>query len=117
MRKRTALLLGVLGILLIAAPVVVYGQDGGAPVPSYRIGWWVIGGGGGASQSSGYKLNGTIGQGIAGEMQSSGYRLKGGFWAGFPSAAAGPTLTPTLGPTVSGPYKAYLPLILKSVIP
>ena len=106
MHKRTALLLGMLGILLVA--ITVHAADG-APPPSitYAIKWWVMGGGGGMTSSASYKLNGTVGQGMVGAGTSGSYSLRTGFWAGFPGEIAGPT------PTLPGPYRLRLPTIIK----
>jgi len=44
---------------------------------NYQINWWVLGSGGGHSQSSSYRLDGTVGQ-----SSSPSYTLNAGFWLG-----------------------------------
>ena len=68
--------------------------------PNYGLTWNVVAGGGGTSQSAGYVLSGTNGQGVAGVSASANYRLGGGFWYGFGMPAA-------------PEHKLYLPAILK----
>jgi len=132
MRKRKALLLGTLGILLVVSTVRALGS---API-TYAINWWVMGGGGGTSSGGPYTLSGTLGQGVVGSSSSGGYEIGAGFWYGVP--AAGPTATPThtltptrtntptptrtatptVGPsptaTLTG-YWLYLPVLMKNL--
>ena len=64
--------------------------------PNYKLTWNVIGGGGGMSQSDGYKLSGSIGQGLAGAAAGNQYQVGTGFWYG-----------------VSMRYLVYLPVVIK----
>jgi len=66
--------------------------------------WHVIAGGGGRSTSSNFVIDGSIGQSAVGLLSDSNYVLGGGFWYGVGSA-------PTV---VTGPYKLYLPVVLKA---
>jgi len=87
----------VLSFALIASLLlvtVVLAQSGG-----YSLNWWTVDGGGGKSTSSGYILEGTIGQPDAGPtLQGDGYTLQGGFWPG--------------GVLAGTEYRIFLPLVL-----
>ncbi|MBI2832103.1 MAG: hypothetical protein HYX79_07595 [Chloroflexi bacterium] len=67
-----------------AAPVIPPGQG-------YRFERRLLSGGGGTATSSGYLLNGTIGQPVTGIVTGEAYRLEAGFWTG---SAAAPVIPP-----------------------
>lgn len=66
---------------------------------TYKIDWYVIGSGGGSSQSSNYRINGTVGQPIIGSATSANYQVDAGFWVG---ALAGGTPCEYLIGDISG---------------
>jgi hypothetical protein len=78
------LVLALCVTLLMAHPFRVRAMDFSALVSTGKtIERWVVGGGGGTSQgSSGFFLNGTVGQPDVGQSNSAGFTLDGGFWAG-----------------------------------
>ena len=88
-KQKTVLLIALLCALLLAGSALAR-----APL-MYAISWKFIGGGGGPSTSSGYQVNGTVGQGVVGMSASAGYRLTSGFWAGVGIATPGPSPTAT----------------------
>ena len=80
-----------------------------------RLSWWVVAGGGNA-ESSGLRLDASLGQSLAGSASGDALRLDAGFWPGpmpIPSttpgarpsatAAVAPTATATLSPTAAEP--------------
>jgi len=87
-------LVALLCCLILGGAVLAQGS------PNYDLTWNVVAGGGGTSQSAGYVLSGTNGQGVAGVSASANYRLGGGFWYGFGMPAA-------------LEHRLYLPSILK----
>jgi hypothetical protein len=127
MRKVVFLLL-LLGLLLGGRAMAVFLAD-------YAIPWYAIAGGGGHTQSTGYALEGTVGQAIAGPAGSAGYQLGVGFAYGLieavpPTPTATHTATPSRTPTVTatgvpsptptrtvtpiGPQETiYLPIVLR----
>ena len=88
-RKAVVLLVILLGGLLVTGVVLAKGAI------SYAIGWRVIGGGGGPAQSGGYRLNGTVGQGVVGLSTGLSYQLGAGYWYGIAGATPLPTPTAT----------------------
>ena len=64
----------IAGILIMATSY--------APAQNYSIDKYVIGGGGGEMSSTGYSVNGTVGQPVIGPSSSTGYVLNAGFWTG-----------------------------------
>jgi hypothetical protein len=64
----------IISILLLILPTVAYAQN-------YQIGQGVIASGGGQSQSTNYRVEGTIGQPIIGHSTSTNFIIDGGFWA------------------------------------
>lgn len=90
---RHSLLIGVL-ILLAVIATTASAQTGGG----YDLTWSTVDGGGGQSSNGAYTLAGTAGQLDAGvTLAGGGFTLNGGFWGG------------------STHYRAYLPLVLKSL--
>lgn len=93
MRHRLGVVVLVAAVMVLVSGVVV--AQGG-----YDLSWWTVDGGGetrAASIGSGYSLGGTIGQPDAGPVMSgTGYKLVGGFWPGG-----------------AGPYRVYLPVVLR----
>lgn len=67
-------------ILLILTPVIA--------AQNYRVDRYVIASGGGEMSSTGYSVNGTIGQPLVGSSSSSSYIVESGFWVGAGGAAA-----------------------------
>jgi hypothetical protein len=92
--RAVSLLAALLCCLALVSVVVAQGSS------NYGLSWSVTAGGGGTSQSAGYVLSGTNGQGVAGAAFSANYRLGGGFWYGFGMPAA-------------LEHRLYLPAILK----
>jgi hypothetical protein len=114
MRRRMILPVALMGILLL-------GLSSGALASLVEdVRWSVIGGGGGPIQSSGYRLNSTIGQGVTGSSASASYGLQAGYWGAFagaaPAATATPTRTPTRTPTLppGAIPRLWLPVVVKS---
>ena len=66
--KRTALLLALLALLLLAGSALA-----GMSSPNYRLDWYVLltGGGGGPTDSTNYAANYTIGQTARGLSSST----------------------------------------------
>ena len=62
-------------LMIVASASMGLAQD-------YSIDWYVIGSGGGESQSTNYRINGTIGQPIVGISSSANYTVESGFWVG-----------------------------------
>ena len=130
-KQRAIVLIALLSGLLLTGVVLARG-----PL-IYAIRRSVVGGGGGRSNSAGYLVNGTIGQGVVHTSSSAGYRLRSGFWPGMAVAAPGPsptpthtrtvtpthtrTATPTHTPTVTSTLppgvvpRAYLPILMKNL--
>jgi hypothetical protein len=94
--KRKVLPVLLVGILLLAAGVVVVAQSGGG----YDLTWNSVDGGGGASTGGGYTLSGTAGQPDAGLLTGGGYTLGGGFWMG--------------GAPAANVYHVYLPCLTRN---
>jgi hypothetical protein len=96
MRLKTHLsVLIAVAALSVAVPVssaITSAQTGGG----YDLTWSTIDGGGGGSEGGGYTVVGTMGQPDAGVLTGGGYTLSGGFWPG-----------------AGGPYRIYLPLVMK----
>jgi len=90
MKRRNAFVL----ILCLVALLALVGNAFAAG--DYAIPWHVVAGGGGRSASSGYVLEGTVGQGVVGFSEDASYQLSGGFW-------------------YYQIYRVYLPFILKVV--
>lgn len=69
-----------LAVLLILTPII--------SAQNYRIDRYVIASGGGDMSSTGYSVNGTIGQPLIGSSSSSSYIVESGFWVGAGGIAA-----------------------------
>ena len=92
MMKRTAILLALAVLLLLAS--VALAQSGGG----YDLTWNTVDAGGYTFSTGGdYSLGGTIGQPDAGVLTGGDYTLGGGFWGG---GAIG--------------HRIYLPLVLRN---
>lgn len=92
MMKRTAILLALAVLLLLASVALAQSGNG------YDLTWSTIDGGGYTFSTGGdYTLGGTVGQPDAGLLSGGDYTLAGGFWGG---GAIG--------------HRIYLPLILRS---
>ena len=99
--KRTASLVALVALLMLASLVLARGQTrGSAPTGSgYDLAWWTVDGGGTTSiTGGGYTLGGTAGQPDAGALAGGGYTLAGGFWGGGAAAI----------------HSVYLPLVLRN---
>jgi len=105
------------GVLLLMLLLLIGGllALGFAPVPTYSIRWWVMGGGGGTSDSIRYHLSGTAGQGVAGASHSVRYHVNSGFWAGMGIATPEPTPTRTPTPPPGLTPCLWLPVLMKNV--
>ena len=84
--------------------------------------WRLIAGGGGRASSSGYVLDGSIGQSLSGDLASADYRLGAGYWSGMGEGSPAPTatssLTPTLMPTSTSSLTATsMPIATPSATP
>jgi hypothetical protein len=80
-KTKFLLLLGLAGLLMIAATVTV--------TESYSLNWWTADGGGGTSQGATYQFLGSAGQPEAGSTMAGGdFALSGGYLAGFASQPA-----------------------------
>jgi hypothetical protein len=91
MMRRTAILLGLAALLLLASVALAQSGNG------YDLTWNTVDGGGDTFSSGGdYSLGGTIGQADAGVLSGGDYALVGGFWGG-----------------AAIEYKIYLPLALR----
>ena len=53
-----------------------------AAAQNYQVDRYVIASGGGAMSSTGFNVNGTIGQPLAGRSSSASYTIESGFWVG-----------------------------------
>lgn len=62
-------------IAFILLSSIAYAQN-------FEIDWYVMASGGGEMSSTGFSINGTIGQPIIGESSSAGYTIESGFWVG-----------------------------------
>jgi len=93
-----AAIVGLLLTVVVLVPTVM-----GQASAHFDLSWHVIAGGGARSTSSSFMVNGSIGQPAVGRLSSANYVLGGGFWPGI-----GP-----VGAPVPGPYKLYLPIVLK----
>lgn len=86
-------------LLLFTTAVVVLAQTSAG----FNLEWNVIGSGGGESSSAGYRVRGTIGQGIASPPPSgsANFTVSSGYWFADtgPAGATGPAI--------------YLPAIFK----
>lgn len=100
-KRVLAVLLGA-GIVLVwlGGSVLTGAGDG------LRIDWSVIASGGGRSASSGYQVQGSIGQSAPAPPTAAGgdYRVEGGYWV---------LREPTARPTTPAPEKwhLYLPIV------
>ncbi len=94
MKRRNAFVL----ILCLVALLALVGSAFAGASDDYTIPWSVIGGGGGRSTSSGYVLEGTVGQAVVGLSEDGSYQLGGGFWYGIYRV-----------------YRIYLPFIAKMI--
>jgi hypothetical protein len=76
--KRSAILLVLLAILLLAGDVLAMSS------PSFRLDWHTLltSGGGGPAASGNYAVNFTIGQTAVGNMNSANNKACLGFWCG-----------------------------------
>jgi len=100
--KQKGVLMIVLVCLTFAGWGTVRAQSGGPSAmlgASYDLAWNTIDGGGGMSSGGAYSLGGAIGQPDAGTLIGGQYTLAGGFWQRETA--------------VSGPYRVYLPLVLR----
>jgi hypothetical protein len=89
--RRTAILLGLAALLLLASVVLAQSGNG------YDLTWNTVDGGGHTFSTGGdYSLGGTIGQADAGVLSGGDYALVGGFWGG-----------------AAIEYTTYLPLTLR----
>ena len=95
--KRWSLLLPITLLILLLAGLgqAALAQSGGG----FNLSWHVVSGGGGPATSSGFQLNGTVGQpGVnAGLLTDGSTQVGPGFWYG-----------------IGGEHKVYLPLMLRS---
>jgi hypothetical protein len=99
MDKRKAFaLLGLLCALLVVSGVFAMSST------NYAIEWDVIGGGGEPISSTSYSMNSTVGQGIIGSKSSTSYQLDSGYWPGVIAVQI-------------GPFRIYLPIILRNFTP
>ena len=91
--KRTALLLALVVLLLLAGRVLAMSST------NYRLDWFtpLTGGGGGAANSANYAVNFTVGQSARGTSSSTNYAGCLGYWCG-----------------AEVEYSVYLPIILKN---
>ena len=95
MNGRTAIRLMMISLMVLITFAAVHAQTGSG----YDLTWNTIDNGGGTSNTSGYTLDGAIGQPEASApISSGGYTLMSGFWAGVSIAQ----------------YRLYLPIILRS---
>mgnify|MGYP001585758686 CR=1 FL=1 len=80
--RRTAIGLGIVGVIAALAAVVGArgGGTAGAP-PEFDLSWHTVDGGGVMRSTGGdFELSGTIGQPDAGAMSGGNFSLTGGFW-------------------------------------
>ncbi|MBM4430986.1 MAG: hypothetical protein FJ026_11670 [Chloroflexi bacterium] len=112
MRRRMILPIALLGILLLGI------SSGALASLVDDVRWSVIAGGGGPIQSSGYRLNSTIGQGIVGSSASASYGLQSGYWSAFAGAAPAVTATPTRTPTLppGAVPRLWLPVVVRQFV-
>jgi hypothetical protein len=88
MKKKSLLILALVGVLLLAAsPVLV----------DTTIDWWAIGPGSSRLSNAGSELHGMLGQGVAGQVSQAGTDLCAGYLC-LPSGSS---------------IRIQLPLILK----
>jgi hypothetical protein len=92
MKRKYGLILGLLGILVVAVTA--------RALIAYNMPRSVIGGGGGRSSSASYGLSGVIGQPIVDHTDSANYELQSGFYAGLGTG----------GPSMPTPTKTNTPL-------
>lgn len=101
--------------IMISLAVVVLLVGGGIVLAqssaSFNLPWHVVGGGGGRSFSSGYRVAGTVGQGVTSPPRaaSANFVLGSGYWAGIQTLPADPLPTPP----VALEEQLYLPLICR----
>ena len=92
MKRKTGLLLGLLGILVVTVTVQA--------LVAYNMKRSVIGGGGGLSTGTLYRLRGAIGQPVTGFSDGTNYDVRSGFFPGLlAEEPPGPTPTRTSTPT------------------
>ncbi|MCL7452200.1 MAG: hypothetical protein M8467_04035 [Anaerolineae bacterium] len=99
MRRKSLIL--AFGLVLLLAVLTIGGAALAQTSSNYNLEWHVIGGGGRPVSSARYVVHSTIGQGSASLFYLTGehHRLAAGFWA-----VAG----------VSGPYRIYLPIVMRN---
>jgi hypothetical protein len=86
-----------LAALLVGTVLLMIG-GGAVAQEGYDLSWWTADGGGETFSTGGnYSLGGTVGQPDAGLLTGPGYTLTGGFWSG-----------------AGGPYRVYLPLVMRN---
>ena len=86
MKKLTMGFLLLLGLLLLATPLLVVGEG-----EAWEVNWWTVDGGGGHSAGGDIAVTGTLGQPDAqGQSAGGAFAVRGGFW----SAPAPPPVQP-----------------------
>ena len=86
-----------LAALLVGTVLLMIG-GGAVAQEGYDLSLWTADGGGETFSTGGnYSLGGTVGQPDAGLLTGPGYTLAGGFWSG-----------------AGGPYRVYLPLVMRN---
>ena len=89
--KRTAVLLALIALLLLAGKVLAMSSD------HYRLDWFIpLTGSGGAASSTNYAVNLTVGQTVIGVSESPHYQGCLGYWCG------------------EFEHRVYLPLLLRN---
>jgi hypothetical protein len=90
--KRTALLLALVALLLLAGRVLAMSSD------NYRLDWFTpLTGSGGATSSTNYAVSFTVGQSAIGASSSTNYGGCLGYWCG-----------------AEVEYSVYLPLVMRN---
>jgi hypothetical protein len=91
--KRIVILLALVALLLLGGSALA-----GMSSPDYRLDWLTLAGGGGGPAGSGsYAVNLTVGQAAIGAAAGTDYQACLGYWCG-----------------TAGPWRVYLPLLLRS---
>ena len=91
----------ILMIILAGGALLALASASAAVTQEYHIDWYAVAGGGGSAQSTGFAIDGTVGQSTTGELEGEDYRVSGGYWG----AMMAPAPPPAQG--------LYLPLIEK----
>jgi hypothetical protein len=100
MKKLTMGFLLLLGLLLLATPLLVVGEG-----EAWEVNWWTVDGGGGRSAGDDLSVTGTFGQPDAqGRAAAGDFAVSGGFWsAPAPPLAQPPSFLVFLPTTVAAP--------------